>query len=96
MSEQAADEMRPSVAITYCTKCNFLPRAAWIAQELLHTFGDSLAGVTLVAGSGGVFEVSCDGEPIFSTKSHGRFPETRELRELVGARLAGGWQSRHA
>ncbi|MFN0147438.1 MAG: SelT/SelW/SelH family protein [Dehalococcoidia bacterium] len=86
----------PRISITYCTKCNFLPRAAWLAQELLHTFGDSLAGVTLVPGSGGVFEVACEGDTIFSTKSHGRFPETRELRELVGARVEGGWKSRHA
>jgi len=87
---------RPTVSITYCTKCNFLPRAAWIAQELLHTFGDGLAGVTLVPGSGGVFAVAVDGEEVFSTQSRGRFPETRELRELVGGRLEGGWKSRHA
>ena len=86
---------RPLVAVTYCQKCNFLARAAWVAQELLHTFGDAIGGVTLVPGSGGVFEVSVDGESVFSTKTHGRFPETRELREAVGARLEGGWKSRH-
>ena len=84
------------VTITYCTKCHFLPRASWLAQELLHTFADSLGGVMLVAGSGGVFEVAMDGEVLFSTKTLGRFPEARELREAVGAKLEGGWKSRHA
>ena len=96
MVDQPDAAMRPVVAVTYCQKCNFLARASWLAQELLTTFGDSLAGVTLVPGSGGIFEVAVDDETVFSTKSHGRFPETRELRELIGARLEGGWKSRHA
>lgn len=87
---------RPVVTITYCTKCHFLPRAVWLAQELLHTFTDSLGGVMLTAGSGGIFEVAVDGEVLFSTKTLGHFPETRELREAVGAKLEGGWTSRHA
>jgi selenoprotein W-related protein len=86
----------PTVSITYCQKCHFLPRAAWVAQELLHTFGDSLGGVTLVPGEGGIFEIAIEGEPLFSTKTHGRFPEMRELRELVRDRIGSGWQSRHA
>lgn len=90
-----ASDARPVVSITYCQKCHFLARAAWVAQELLHTFGDSLAGVTLVPGSGGIFEVQIDGQPVFSTKIQGRFPETRELREAVGARLEDGWKTRH-
>ncbi len=84
-----------TVAITYCTKCHFLPRAAWVAQELLHTFPEHIAGVTLVPGSGGVFEVSIDGETAFSTRANGRFPETRELRELVRARLEDPPAARH-
>lgn len=87
---------RPVVTITYCTKCHFLPRAAWLAQELLHTFADSLAGVMLVPGTGGIFAVAIEGELLFSTKTLGRFPETRELREAVGTRLEAGWKSRHA
>ena len=33
----------------------------------------------LTAGSGGVFDVTADGELIFSKKSAGRFPETEEI-----------------
>ena len=88
-------DTKPRVTITYCTKCHFLPRAAWVAQELLHTFGDLVAEVALVPGSGGIFEVGVDGEAVFSTKSHGRFPETRELRELLRDRIEGAPPPRH-
>jgi selenoprotein W-related protein len=91
------DEQRvpPSIAITYCVKCHFLPRAAWVAQELLHTFGDLLGGVTLVPGGGGVFEVAIDGECVYSTRTHGRFPEMRELRDVVRPRVDGAPPPRH-
>ena len=36
---------KPSVRITYCTQCNWLLRAAWMAQELLSTFGQDLGAV---------------------------------------------------
>jgi selT/selW/selH-like putative selenoprotein len=36
----------------------------------------------LIAGGGGVFEVSADGKVIFSKKSVGRFPE---VQEIIGA-----------
>ena len=94
MSEQARP--RPRVTITYCVKCHFLPRASWVAQELLHTFAGYVAEVALVPGEGGVFEIALDGEPVFSTKSHGRFPEMRELRDLVRARVEGVPAGRHA
>ena len=39
--------------------------------------------VRLVKGSGGQFEVTVDGRPIFSKKQQGRFPETREILESI-------------
>lgn len=87
---------RPHVSITYCRKCNFLPRAAWVAQELLHTFGEHISGVTLTPGEGGQFDVAVDGEVIFANRDEGRFPETRELRDLIAARVEDPPRSRHA
>ena len=85
-----------AITVTYCVPCHFLPRASWVAQELLHTFSDHLSGVTLVPSGGGRFEIAIDGEIVFSTKSHGRFPEMRELRALVASRLDDPPRSRHA
>jgi len=78
------------VSITYCTQCRWLLRAAWVAQELLSTFEQELAGVTLVPGSGGVFEVRVGDDVVWSRKDAGRFPEAAELKRLVRDRVAPG------
>ena len=39
----------------------------------------------LIAGSGGVFEVTVDGRKIFSKKALGRFPVEGEVVELLRA-----------
>jgi selT/selW/selH selenoprotein domain len=76
------------IAIEYCTQCRWLLRAAWLAQELLTTFEVELAEVALVPGTGGIFEVRVDGETVFSRKEQGRFPEAKELKQLVRDRIA--------
>jgi selenoprotein W-related protein len=54
-----------------------------MAQELLTTFVDDLAEVALVPGTGGVFDIRLDGELLFSRKDTGRFPEAKEVKQLV-------------
>jgi selenoprotein W-related protein len=76
------------IEIEYCRQCRFLLRAAWLAQELLTTFETELAEVTLVPGHGGVFEVRLDGQVIFARGTEGRFPESKELKQLVRDRIA--------
>jgi selenoprotein W-related protein len=78
----------PRVEILYCSQCRFVLRAAWMAQELLMTFGTELGEVALVPGAGGVFEVRVDGELVWSKKAQGRFPESKELKQLVRDRVA--------
>lgn len=71
------------VEIEYCTQCRWLLRAAWMAQELLTTFEADLSAVSLMPGTGGVFEVRLNGETIFSRKAAERFPESKELKQLI-------------
>jgi selenoprotein W-related protein len=79
---------KPRVEITYCAQCRFVLRATWLTQELLMTFDTDLGEVALVPGSGGVFEVRVDGELVWSKKEQGRFPESKELKQLVRDRVA--------
>jgi selenoprotein W-related protein len=81
---------RPAVTIAYCTGCNWLLRAGWMAQELLSTFGDELGSVTLVPGSGGVFEIRLDDELIWERKRDGGFPDIRDLKRVVRDRVNPG------
>ena len=74
------------VEIEYCVGCRWLLRAAWAAQELLTTFQGQLKSVTLVPNDkrpGGVFDVRVSGQTVFSRKAEGRFPEMKELKQLV-------------
>ncbi|MGH7352154.1 MAG: SelT/SelW/SelH family protein [Candidatus Methylomirabilales bacterium] len=80
--------MTPRVEIQYCTQCRWLLRAAWMAQELLTTFENELGELALVPGTGGIFEVKVDGKVIFSRNQEGRFPESKELKQLVRDRIA--------
>ena len=81
----------PLVEIEYCRRCRWLLRSAWMAQELLTTFQEELGGVTLIPNAeGGVFEVRLAGEPIFSRKQDGGFPDIKELKRLIRDRVAPG------
>ncbi|MBO0903575.1 SelT/SelW/SelH family protein [Jiella sonneratiae] len=85
------NEERPRIAITYCTQCQWLLRAAWMAQELLSTFSTDLGEVALVPGTGGVFEIRYrDGASealIWERKADGGFPEAKVLKQRVRDRL---------
>ena len=74
---------KPEIVITYCTQCQWLLRAAWLAQELLSTFGDDLGKVSLVPGTGGVFHISCDEVQIWERKQDGGFPDAAEPKRRV-------------
>lgn len=71
------------IEIEYCTQCRWLLRAAWMTQELLTTFEYDITRVSLVPGTGGVFEVRLNGDVLFSRKEKGRFPESKELKQLI-------------
>ena len=74
----------PNISITYCRLCGWLLRASWMAQELLTTFAEELGSVTLVPDdTGGLFEIRLDGKLVWSRKEHGRFPDIKELKQLV-------------
>ena len=71
------------VTITYCSQCGWLLRAAWLAQELLTTFETDLKEVSLQPGTGGIFEVQLNETIIFNRKELNRFPESKELKQLI-------------
>jgi selenoprotein W-related protein len=87
---------KPRVVITYCRQCNWLLRAAWMAQELLSTFGDDLGEVALVPATGGAFSIEVDGEVVWERKRDGGFPDIAELKRRVRDRIDPGRDLGHA
>ncbi len=60
-----------------------------MGQELLSTFAEELGSLTLIPNDqGGVFEVRIDGDLIWSRSEQGRFPEMKELKQLVRDKVA--------
>ncbi|KCB22119.1 SelT/SelW/SelH family protein [Bordetella hinzii] len=80
----------PRLCIHYCTQCQWLLRAAWMAQELLSTFGTDLAEVALVPGTGGVFRIEYEGQTLWDRKADGGFPDAKTLKQRVRDRLDPG------
>ena len=74
---------RPAIQITYCTGCKWGVRSAWMSQELLSTFQDELASVSLIPGRGGIFVIHIDGGRIWSREVDGGFPDIKVLKRLV-------------
>ena len=87
---------KPLIEIEYCTQCRWLLRAAWMAQELLTTFEQEIGGVTLVPGSGGIFEIRAAGARLWSRDEQGRFPDIKELKRLVRDAAAPGKDLGHS
>ena len=99
----------PRVAITYCTQCRWMLRAAYFGQELLSTFGTSIGEITLIPATGGLFEVrltykdptgSSDVDAqevlIWDRKAEGGFPETKILKQRVRNHIEPGKDLGHS
>ncbi len=76
-------QAKSAVTITYCTQCHWLLRAAWMAQELLSTFGTDLGAVTLMPGTGGIFTITCNETLVWDRKRDDGFPDAAKLKQLV-------------
>lgn len=86
----------PAITITFCTQCNWLLRASWMASELLSTFGDELGSVTLVPGTGGVFRIDADGQQIWERKRDDGFPDAAELKRRIRDAALPEWNLGHS
>jgi selenoprotein W-related protein len=79
------------VTIIFCTRCKWMLRATWMAQELLSTFEQELEAITIKPDdTGGVFEIHVDDHLLFSRAAYGRFPEIKELKQLMRDVVAPG------
>ena len=83
----SATTAKPRVTITYCTQCNWLLRASWMAQELLSTFGQDIGEVALVPASGGAFAIAVDDAEVWRRKADCGFPDVKTLKQRVRDRL---------
>ena len=55
--------------------------------KLLSTFKQQIRDLKLIPGSGGCFELTVNGELIYSKLKTGQFPDERAMLDAVGKRL---------
>ena len=82
----------PNVAITYCTGCRWLLRAAYMGQELLSTFDTEINSLSLIPSrppaKGGQFTITLDGtEVIWDRAKMNGFPEIAQLKQRIRDKL---------
>ncbi|MXV49759.1 SelT/SelW/SelH family protein [Pedobacter sp. HMF7647] len=89
--------MKPSITIEYCPKCGWMLRAAYMAQELLTTFADDLHSVTLQPSEvSGRYSIRVNDDTVFDRKREGRFPEIKELKQLIRDQVNPGKDLGHS
>ena len=71
------------VVIKYCTKCRWLPRSTWMAQELLTTFSEEINELSLQPSDSGVFRVIVNDVTVWDRKEMDGFPEIKILKQKV-------------
>ncbi len=59
-----------------------------MAAKLEAAHKDRIGKVKLVPGSGGCFELSADGQLVYSKLKTGQFPDEDAMVRLIGQRLA--------
>ena len=68
------------ITIEYCTMWGYLDKALSLRESIERKFG--VKG-KLIKGQGGVFEVTLNNSLIFSKKELGRFPNDKEVIDLI-------------
>ena len=71
------------IQIVYCTVWHYTPRAVGLADELLTNFEPEIESVALIPSNGGRYEISVNGQLIYSKLQTGRHPEAGEVIGLV-------------
>lgn len=59
-----------------------------MATEILNYYAEQISQINLHGGTGGAFEVSIDGEQVYSKLQTKRYPELEEITSAIQARLA--------
>ncbi|TIA49549.1 hypothetical protein D6C77_09530 [Aureobasidium pullulans] len=99
----------PRVAITYCTQCRWMLRAAYFGQELLSTFGTAIGEIALIPASGGIFTVYLTHVPpgseenaqpeeilLWDRKAEEGFPDTKILKQRLRNHIEPGRDLGHS
>jgi selenoprotein W-related protein len=81
------DRAPHDIEIEFCVPCDFRPQALALTRELVDGWAHVLREIRLEPSSGGRFEITLDGDLIFSKAALDRHPEPGEIASLVAERI---------
>ena len=81
------DDKGLKIQLEYCAQCGYLPRAQWMAGEVLAALQDDIAVFSLIPGGGSCFEWYIDGELVYSKSASGFFPDVDQIIASIAERL---------
>lgn len=81
-----------SLVIEYCVSCNYLNLVLKLLDELLGGWAPRFKSVELLPSAWGVFEVTLDGELIYSKWARDRHAKEGEIAKLVKRRLGPSFE----
>jgi selenoprotein W-related protein len=58
-----------------------------LSEAIMDAFGQRFGALKLIPADGGRFEITLDGELIYSKLKTGDFPANKEILEQIGAKL---------
>jgi len=58
-----------------------------LASRVLNTFKQRVSGLTLVPSGGGCFELTANGELLYSKLKTGQFPDEQAIVDLLDKRM---------
>lgn len=67
------------VKIEFCMQCNYASFAASFAEDAFEDLQTDIESLEMIPSSGGVFEISVNGEKIFSKWETDKFPDHKEV-----------------
>lgn len=86
-----------SVTVEYCSKCKFMMRSAWIAQELLQSFeGDIDEAVLKPSEIPGIWRIYANDQQVWDRKTERGLPEMKDLKRRVRDVIAPNKNLGHA
>ena len=78
------DEEINQIRIEYCSKCRFMMRATWVAQELLQTFDENLDQIALAPSKeAAIFELTLNNTLIWNRKVDGNMPDIKKIKQRI-------------
>jgi selenoprotein W-related protein len=64
-----------------------VPQAVSLAQAIMDAFSEKFSALKLIPGEGGCFEVTLNGELIYSKLKTGDFPADKQILETLKSKM---------